>query len=40
VLLPLLYLIRSTLAYRALLFAGSGAVAVIASIWTYQRFVG
>jgi hypothetical protein len=39
VLLPLLYLIRSTLAYRALLFAGSGAVAVIASIWTYQRFV-
>jgi hypothetical protein len=39
VVLPLLYLIRSTLAYRALLFAGSGAVAVVASIWTYQRFV-
>ncbi len=39
VLIPLLYAIRSTLAYRALLFAGSGAVAVIASIWTYQRFV-
>jgi hypothetical protein len=39
VLLPLLYLIRTTLAYRVLLFAGSGAVAVIASIWTYQRFV-
>ncbi|HEY5921815.1 MAG TPA: HupE/UreJ family protein [Kofleriaceae bacterium] len=38
-LLPLLYLIRSTLAYRVLLFAGSGAVAVIASLWTYQRFV-
>ena len=28
-LIPLLYLIRSTLAYRAVLFAGSGAVAVI-----------
>jgi hypothetical protein len=38
-LLPVLYLIRNTLAYRTLLFAGSGAVAVIASIWTYQRFV-
>jgi len=38
-LLPLLYLLRNTLAYRALLFAGSGAVAVIASFWTYQRFV-
>jgi hypothetical protein len=39
VLLPVLYVIRKTLVYRALLFAGSGAVAVIASIWTYQRFV-
>jgi hypothetical protein len=39
VLLPTLYLIRSTLLYRALLFAGSGSVAVIASIWSYQRFV-
>jgi hypothetical protein len=38
-LLPVLYVIRKTLVYRALLFAGSGAVAVIASIWTYQRFV-
>jgi hypothetical protein len=38
-LLPVLYLIRNTLVYRTLLFAGSGAVAVIASIWTYQRFV-
>ncbi|NVB76882.1 MAG: HupE/UreJ family protein [Kofleriaceae bacterium] len=35
--LPLLYLIRKTLAYQALLFAGSGAVAILASIWTYQR---
>jgi hypothetical protein len=39
VLLPLLYAIRATLAYRVLLFAGSGAIAVIASVWTYQRFV-
>ncbi|HEX5059714.1 MAG TPA: HupE/UreJ family protein [Kofleriaceae bacterium] len=38
-LIPLLYWIRNTFAYRALLFAGSGAVAVLASIWTYQRFV-
>jgi len=35
--LPMLYLIRSTLAYRALLFAGSGAAALLASFWTYQR---
>ncbi len=39
VLIPLLYSIRSTLAYRVLLFAGSGAVALVASVWTYQRFV-
>jgi hypothetical protein len=37
--LPLLYLIRRTLAYRALLFAGSGAAALLASFWTYQRIV-
>ena len=36
-LLPVLYLIRRTLAYRALLFAGSGAVALVAAIWSYQR---
>ena len=35
--LPVLYVIRRTLAYRTLLFAGSGAVVVIATIWTYQR---
>jgi hypothetical protein len=35
--LPLLYLMRTTLAYRALLFAGSGAAALLASFWTYQR---
>ncbi|HUS28252.1 MAG TPA: HupE/UreJ family protein, partial [Kofleriaceae bacterium] len=37
--LPVLYAIRKTFAYRALLFGGSGAVVVIATIWTYQRFV-
>lgn len=36
-LLPTLYLLRKTLAYQALLWAGSGAVAVIAAIWSYQR---
>jgi len=35
--LPLLYIIRNSLAYRTLLYAGSGAVVVLASIWTYQR---
>ena len=35
--LPLLYVIRNSLAYRALLYAGSGAVVVIATIWTYER---
>jgi hypothetical protein len=35
--LPLLYAIRSTLAYRALLFGGSGAAALLASFWVYQR---
>jgi hypothetical protein len=37
-LLPLLYVIRRTMAYQALLWAGSGAVAIIAAIWSYQRF--
>jgi hypothetical protein len=37
--LPILYLIRRTIAYRALLFAGSGAAALLASFWTYQRIV-
>jgi hypothetical protein len=36
-LLPVLYWIRRTVAYQALLFAGSGAAAVIATMWTYQR---
>lgn len=35
--LPLLYVMRSTLAYRALVYAGSTAAAVLASVWTYER---
>jgi hypothetical protein len=37
-LLPTLYLIRRTLAYQAVLYAGSAAVAVIAAVWSYQRW--
>jgi len=37
--LPALYWIRRTLAYRALLYAGSGAAAVIATMWTFQRWL-
>ena len=37
--LPVLYCIRRTLAYRALLYAGSGAAAVIATMWTFQRWL-
>jgi hypothetical protein len=37
-LLPVLYWIRRTVAYQALLWAGSGSVAVIASLWSYQRW--
>ncbi|HEX7837250.1 MAG TPA: HupE/UreJ family protein [Kofleriaceae bacterium] len=37
-LVPALYWIRRTLAYQALLWAGSGAVAIIASLWSYQRW--
>ena len=36
-LVPMLFVIRRTLAYQALLFAGSGTVAVVAAIWSYQR---
>ena len=36
-LLPLLYLIRRTYAYQGLLWAGSGTVAIVAAIWSYQR---
>ncbi|HEX3766714.1 MAG TPA: HupE/UreJ family protein, partial [Kofleriaceae bacterium] len=37
-LLPALYWIRRTLAYQALLWAGSGGVAIVASLWSYQRW--
>lgn len=39
-LLPVLFWIRRTVAYQALLWAGSGAVAVIALVWSYQRCFG
>ena len=38
VVLPTLYLIRRTLAYQALLYAGSATVAVVAAVWSYQRW--
>ena len=38
-LLPVLFWIRNTLAYRALLYAGSGAAAVIATMWTFERWL-
>ena len=37
VLLPVLFVMRRTLAYQALLWAGSGTVAVVAAIWSYHR---
>lgn len=37
-LLPLLYLIRRTLAYQALLWGGSSVACVIAACWSYQRW--
>lgn len=36
--MPALYWIRRTLAYQALLWAGSGTVAILASLWSYQRW--
>jgi hypothetical protein len=38
-LLPVLFWIRRTLAYRALLYAGSGAAAVLATLWTFERWL-
>ncbi|MBA3542232.1 MAG: HupE/UreJ family protein [Deltaproteobacteria bacterium] len=38
VLLPILYVIRRTLAYQVLLWAGSGLVALIGLMWTYERW--
>jgi hypothetical protein len=37
-LLPILYLIRRTLAYQALLWGGSGIAGLIAAFWSYQRW--
>jgi hypothetical protein len=37
-LLPVLFWIRRTVAYQALLWAGSGTVAIIATMWSYQRW--
>jgi hypothetical protein len=39
VLLPVLFLIRRTLVYQALLWAGSASVALIAMLWSYQRYL-
>jgi len=35
--IPVLFLIRRTLAYQALLWAGSASVVLVASVWSYQR---
>ncbi|HEY4244648.1 MAG TPA: HupE/UreJ family protein [Kofleriaceae bacterium] len=37
---PVLFAIRRTIAYQILLWGGSAAVVVIASIWSYQRCFG
>jgi hypothetical protein len=36
-LLPVLFWIRRTMAYQALLWAGSGAVVIIATLWSVER---
>lgn len=36
--LPVLFLIRTTIIYRVLLWGGSAAIAVIAAVWSFQRF--
>ena len=38
--LPVLYLIRKTLAYQAVLWVGSAATAVLAASWSYERWAG
>ncbi len=38
--LPVLYLIRRTLAYQAVLWAGSAATALLALSWTFERWGG
>jgi len=37
--LPLLFVMRRSLAYQALLWGGSSTVALIASVWSYQRWI-
>ncbi len=39
VLVPALYVIRKTIVYRAVLWGGSAAIAVLATIWTVQRLI-
>jgi len=38
--LPVLYVIRKTLAYQAVLWAGSAVTALLAASWSYERWVG
>jgi hypothetical protein len=38
VMIPLLYAIRRTFAYQALFYAGSTAVALLAMMWSYERW--
>jgi hypothetical protein len=38
-LLPVLYVIRKTLTYQIILWGGSSIVAVIATVWSYQRWI-
>ena len=38
-LVPLLYAIRRTLAYRVILWGGSSVAAVIAAVWTVERWI-
>jgi hypothetical protein len=38
--LPVLYLIRKTLAYQAVLWVGSAATALLAMSWSYERWAG
>ena len=38
-LLPVLYAIRRTLAYQAVLWGGSAAIAIVATLWTYERML-
>jgi hypothetical protein len=39
VLVPSLFAIRGTVAYRAVFWAGSATVALVAGVWSYQRYL-